>query len=327
MIAVVAATALGVVATVVSLLQDEGPAGPATTAPGTVTAPPTTAPQAPQVPAVEAWGDFAGAPPDLAPPAGGTVTTVPSPGATTVAVLRADGTVLGTTRFDTAGRPIDARFYDESGALTVVVAGLRTRAAGLASGGARVRCGSSAGARAGFRWTRFPIRWRLGSAPVAPRLTRARALAAVRASRGVWNANRSHCRGIPDASRARFAFAGASPRTTGRDGVNVVEFSETDRLGGVCAGTIACTITFIVGGRAVESDTRIDRVRPNGYFTDASRRRGLDLQSVMVHESGHTLGFDHVANRSVVMFPVIGQRTVGGRRLGKGDALLNNRTY
>ena len=160
------------------------------------------------------------------------------------------------------------------------------------------------------------------AAPHAPR-----ALAAVRAARGVWNANRSHCRGIPDASRARFAYAGASGRATGRDGVNLVEFGDVDRLGGVCAGTVACTITFIVGGRAVESDTRIDRIRPNGYFTGASRRRGLDVQSVMVHESGHTLGFDHVNARSVVMFPVIGQRTVGGRRLGRGDALVNNRAY
>lgn len=328
MIAIVAATALGVVATVISLLSDEGtPPGPPPTTPGTVTAPPGTTPTPPEAPPVAAWGDFPGAPADLVPPPGGDVSTLPTGGVTTVAVTRADGSVLGTVRLDDAGTPLDARFYDAGGALTTVVAGLRARRGGASSGGARVRCGSSASAWSGFRWTRFPIRWRLGSAPVAPRLTRSGALAAVRAARGTWNANRSHCRAIRDLSRARFAFAGPTRRSTGRDGVNVVEFGDVDRLGGVCAGTVACTITFIVDGRAVESDTRIDRVRPNGYFTGSSPRRGLDVQSVMVHESGHTLGFDHVAARSVVMFPAIGARTVGGRRLGRGDAQVNNRTY
>lgn len=327
LIAVVAATALGVAATAISLFQDDGGPSPGTTAPGTVTAPPGTTPTAPEAPPVAAWGDFPGAPADLTAPPGGAVSSIPSGGLTTVAVSRADGTVLGTVRLDAAGRPTDARFYDPSGALTTVVAALRTRAGGVGTGGARVRCGSPASARAGFRWTRFPIRWRLGTAPVAPRLTRTGALAAIRRARGTWNANRSHCGAIPDRSRARFAFAGSSRRTTGNDGVNLVEFGDVDRLGGVCAGTVACTITFVQGGRAVESDTRIDRVRRNGYFTDGARRRGIDLGSVMVHESGHTLGFDHVQDRSVVMFPVIGQRTVGGRRLGRGDALVNNRTY
>ena len=328
LIAVITATALGVAAVAISLFQNEEPSAPGTTAPGTVTAPPSTAPApAPAPPPVAAWGEFPGAPPDLAAPAGGSLSSLPSGAEQVIAVRRPDGTLLATARFDAAGRPLDARFYDRTGSLTAVVAGLRAQAAGVAVGGARVRCASSASAGSGFRWTRFPIRWRLGTARVAPGLTRARALSALRRAHGTWNANRSHCRSLPDRSRARFTFAGPSGRPTGRDGVSLVEFGDVDRLGGVCAGTVACTITFISGGRAVESDTRIDRVRPNGYFTDASRRRGLDLQSVMVHESGHTLGFDHVSARSVVMFPVIAPRTVGGRILGRGDALANNRKY
>ena len=47
----------------------------------------------------------------------------------------------------------------------------------------------------------------------------------------------------------------------------------------------------------------------------------------MVHESGHTLGFDHVSSREVVMFPFIALRSIGGRILGRGDALANNAKY
>lgn len=325
-IAVAVATALGVIAVAISLLQDDDePGGPVTSAPVTVTAP--AAPVTPPAPEVTGWGDFPGAPPDLVAPPGGTEEVTVDGGAPVLAVRRADGTLLATATLDAQGTPLDARFFDRSGDLTLVVAGLRAATGGSAGAGARVRCGSSASARSGFRWTRFPIRWRLGTARTPPGISRSRALLAVRKARGTWNANRSHCRDIADASRARFAHVGSSGRRTGRDGVNLVEFGDVGGLGGVCAGTVACALTWVGGGRAVESDVRIRRVRPNGYFTGSGRRRGIDLQSVMVHESGHTLGFDHVSVRTVAMFPSVSERTVGGRILGRGDALVNNRTY
>src|SRR5680860_536606 len=158
------------------------------------------------------------------------------------------------------------------------------------------------------------------------RVGRSATLRATRRARGVWNGNRSHCRTLRDLSQARFAFRGSTTRRAGLDGQNVVEFSETDRLGGVCRGSVACTLTWTSGSRVVESDIRVDRRARGGFFT-GSRRRGLDLQSVMVHESGHSLGFSHVSAREVVMFPFIGPRTVGGRILGRGDALANNAKY
>jgi hypothetical protein len=336
-LAVAAATALGVIAVAISLFQDDDePGRPVTSAPVTVTAPTTVTapgstapagPVAPPEPDVTGWGDFPGAPPDLTAPPGGTEEVTVDAGAPVLAVRRADGTLMATASLDASGAPLDARFFDRTGDLTLVVAGLRAAAAGSGAAGARVRCGSSASARDDFRWTRFPIRWRFGTARTPPGISRAQALLATRRARGTWNANRSHCRGIPDASRARFTYVGASGRATGRDGVNLVEFGDPGGLGGVCSGTVACALTWISGGRAIESDIRIRRVRPNGYFTASGRRRGIDLQSVMVHESGHTLGFDHVSARTVAMFPVIAERTVGGRILGRGDALANNRTY
>jgi hypothetical protein len=47
----------------------------------------------------------------------------------------------------------------------------------------------------------------------------------------------------------------------------------------------------------------------------------------MVQESGHTLGFDHVRARDVVMHPFILRGGTAGRRLGRGDALASNAKY
>ena len=276
-----------------------------------------------------AWGDFPGAPPEIAPPAGGSASTKPVPGGTELTVRRADGSVLALATVDEATDAVgDARFFDRRGRLRVVVAALRVPPAGAATAvqGAQVRCGSAASADSGFRWARFPIAWRLNSRTLPARIGRSAALAAIRRARGVWNGNRSHCRTLPDLSRARFAFRGSTTRRTGRDGRSVVEFGETAGLGGICRDSVGCTITWTDGSRATESDTRLDRRPLGGYFT-GSRRRGLDLQSVMVHESGHTLGFDHVSSRDVVMFPFIARRTIGGRILGRGDALANNAKY
>ncbi|MGE0027712.1 MAG: matrixin family metalloprotease, partial [Thermoleophilia bacterium] len=89
------------------------------------------------------------------------------------------------------------------------------------------------------------------------------------------------------------------------------------------------TITFIAGGnRAVESDTRISSTDVAGFST-ARRpgRRTLDVQSVMVHESGHTLGFAHVSARDVVMNAFVRRGGVSGRLLGRGDAIASNAKY
>jgi hypothetical protein len=297
------AVAAAVVVTVALLSRGDdepsGTTGTGTTAttpagPGTAPVPPVTEPVPPPA-------DFPGAPPAAAP----------------VEVERAPG-----------GAPLETRYFDDQGDLTVVIAALR--AAPAASGpGAVVRCGSAARADAGYRWTRFPVNWRLSRVASPPGVRRVAALAAIRKARGVWNATRSHCRNLRDASRARFRFAGSTPRRVARDGVSTVDVGSVAALGGACPGAVACTITFIVGGnRAVESDTRISSTDVAGFST-ARRpaRRKLDVQSVMVHESGHTLGFAHVSARDVVMNPFVRRGGVSGRLLGRGDAIASNAKY
>jgi hypothetical protein len=296
--AVVAAAAVVVV---VVLLNRGGGGGAttATTATGTTTGP-STAP-VPPVPEAVPPANFPGAPPATA----------------RVEVERTPG-----------GAPSETRYFDAQGRLTVVIAGLRAAPAG-AGRGAVVRCGSAARADAGYRWTRFPVSWRLSRVATPPGVGRSAARAAIRRARGIWNATRSHCPDLRDASRARFRYAGSTPRRVGRDGVSTVDVGPVAALGGACPGSVACTITFIEGGnRAVESDTRIADRDVAGFST--ARRPGarkLDLQSVMVHESGHTLGFAHVSATDVVMDPFVRRGGVTGRLLGRGDAIASNAKY
>jgi hypothetical protein len=322
--------AAAIIVLVVVLARDDGPGGETTTTSTGPTPTTGTAPVPPEAPPdLPAWGDFPGAPAELDVPAGGAAAIAPTPGGQEVTLERADGSPAAVVTLGPGGAPLDARFFDPSGRLTLVVSALRAAPAGAAGARARVRCGSAARADAGFRWTRFPVRWRLSTGASPSGLRRAATLLAIRRARGTWNANRTHCAGVRDLSRARFAFAGSSPRRVGRDGVSVVDVGDINRLGGICPGAVACTITWIAGGnRASESDTRIRRSDPGGFST--ARRPGprkLDLQSVMVHESGHTLGFAHVTARDVVMNPIVRRGDVSGRRLGRGDALASNAKY
>ena len=294
-----------VVVSVVLVARDEGPS--VTTPTGTVATAPATVPGTAPVPPVPEPlpepGDFPGAPPE-----GGAVE-----------VVRAEG-----------GIALEARYFDPAGELTVVVSALRAAPTPATPGaGAVVRCGSRHGPTPGSAGRASPSAGACSTVAAPPRVRRAAALAAIRKARGVWNATKSHCRGLRDQSRARFLFAGSTPRRVGRDGVSTVDVGSLAALGGVCPGAVACTITWISGGnRATESDTRITSIDAGGFSTarrPASRR--LDVQSVMVHESGHTLGFGHVQANDVVMNPFVKRGGVSGRLLGRGDAIASNAKY
>jgi hypothetical protein len=132
---------------------------------------------------------------------------------------------------------------------------------------------------------------------------------------------------VRDASRASFAYRGTTRRGIGRNGINTIGFGETNDLGGACVGAVACTFTWTQGARAVESDIRIDKNHPRGYAAGGRPGRRIDLQSVLVHEAGHTLGLDHVNDPGNVMFPFVRAGNTTYRSLGRGDALANNALY
>jgi hypothetical protein len=271
---------------------------------------------------VPEWGAFEGAPEEIAAPPGGDAELVERPdGTRELRVTREDGAPAAQVTFGPDGRPAEARIFDEDGELTLVVSGVRARPGPKRAGGAgasaalRVRCGSGARRNAGWRFARFPADWKLKTSSVPRALLRQGALRSLRLARSTWNANKSHCRGLPDRSRLRFRYTGGTRRSVGRNGLSTVGFGDTARLGGVCAGTVACTLTWLgAGNRVLESDTRFN-ARIRGGFSTRRRTGAFDLQSIMTHELGHSLGVEHVS------------ANVSARRLGRGDALINNSKY
>lgn len=332
--------ALVVIALAVALLAscggDDPPAGSGPTSSGADR--PPTAPTTPEVPpalaAIPPWGDFPGAPPPLVPPPGGSVTVADQAGGTEIVILRADGSRLASVAVAPSGDPTDARYFDAMGRLRVVITatlpqpGLRRLGGASPAGGIRVRCGSAARSNAGWRLRIGPpARWRVRLATMPPGLRRAGGLRALRLARSTWNRNRSHCRGILDRSRVMFVYAGATSRPVGRNGVNGVDFGDPAAIGGVCPGTVACTVTWLGRGNLVrESDIRFNR-RIRGGFSIRGRRGAFDLQSVMTHETGHTLGLGHVTRPDNVMYAFARRGSTTARRLGRGDAVINNRKY
>jgi hypothetical protein len=326
--ALAAVVSVGVIVLLVVVLVRSGGSGTTTTAPtgpGTTTAPVTT----PAPPPPPPWGTFAGAPPPFTRPAGGSVHVAKAGTTKVVTLRRPNGTTFAQAQVDPHGRYLDARYYGPRGALRFVVSAILPNPVRVVPGGAAaarrtpVRCGADARSNSGWVWRTFPIRWHadLASAPAA--LKRPALLAALRAARVTWIKNLNYCH-IPDRSRVTFSYQGTTPRNPAKDGVNVVDWGNVAALGGVCAGTIACTLTWMNGSTAIESDTRFDRGR---VYSTGSSRRGFDVHGLFVHETGHTLGFGHVSSPDNVMFPYARRGDVSGRRLGRGDANENNAKY
>ncbi len=339
-----AAVAIIVVAVLILRAQDDEPAQPGATtdqgeAPPTTERtdagePPESAAIPPELQAIPEWGDFEGAPPPLEPEAGGEVRVSDGAGDDReVVITRADGSRFADVTISGTGEPVDARYFDEGGDLELVIASVRPRPGPKrrtpASGSAvlRVRCGSTSRSNAGWVIGSFPFRWRLNLRSMPATLRRQGGLRALRAGHGVWNANTSHCRNIRDTSRLRFLYTGATTRGVGRNSINSIGFGDTARLGGVCRGSVACTLTWLSNGnRVLESDTRFNS-RIRGGFSTRRRAGAFDLQSVMVHEAGHTIGVAHVNSASNVMYPFAKRGDLTARKLGRGDALINNSKY
>lgn len=302
------------VVVVVVLLTRGGGGGPATGTGGASALPP-----------VPAWGRFPGAPPPLAPPAGGNVAPVADGGPPTLRVTRPDGSTYATVDLGAGGEVTEARFHDRRGRLTVVVSRVAAppAPARAVASALRRRCVDRR-RLSGWYVGPEPFRWRYAIASTPRYLRRASALAAVRAARITWVRALNRC-GVPDRSALRFSYLGTTTRGTARDGVSTVGFGEVDALGGTCAGAVACTITWLSGPRAIESDARLDRDPGARYGTGTGRV--YDLRGVIVHETGHTIGLGHVDSPDNVMNPYLAPGDRGARVLGLGDVRALNARY
>jgi hypothetical protein len=129
-------------------------------------------------------------------------------------------------------------------------------------------------------------------------------------------------------------YAGTSTKTaqvspqgtcTGNDNVSVTSW------GALPAGVLAYTCVYYRTGTktVISSDVLIDN-KAHKWFTTrpAGCTNQFDLESVMVHERGHTAGLEHVAQNSAqTMTPKTPACTTTNRTLAAGDVQGLNTMY
>jgi hypothetical protein len=279
---------------------------------------------------IAAWGLFAGAPPAFSLPPGGAEQVEATAGGYRLTLLRADGSPFAVADAGPNGID-DVTYYGDDGQPYVTVAG---RGAGKLRT-VRLRpfawCGSSGRTPLPYAWF-SPQRWWLVAGSVPPYVSLDLTEQNLVNAHTEWETNTNHC-GIPDLSSLAFSYQGRIGSSFGRNGYSTIGWGEVDLLGGVCVGAIACTATWYSGGEAVESDTRMD-VNPVGvcsgttwYWVNGDTDCRYDIWHVYAHELGHTAGFGHYDDHSLVMYPYAFTHDVSNRRLGRGDAYGNNEKY
>ena len=151
---------------------------------------------------------------------------------------------------------------------------------------------------------------------------------AVRAGVGEWMNNINWC-GIKDQANIPARYDGRTSAGARHDGHNVVDWGS---LAGDqdCSLALACTQTWYGSdGTPVESDIRFNT---RYAWTVGAKPGKYDIQSTAVHEFGHTFQLDHVTSGAgkgytLVMWPYLGQNNVSAHKLGRGDALADNKNY
>lgn len=160
------------------------------------------------------------------------------------------------------------------------------------------------------RWSAMPIPYWIndrGSSQIA----NGSEFTAVRAAFQTWQ-------NIPTAD-IRFDYKGTTPvRTAGRDGLNLISFSDDSTPLG--SSTIAATFSYFKNdlGTVVfdESDIIFNTALD---FSTSGEENKFDIHSVLTHEIGHLLGLDHSGLVSSVMVPFAASGQLDQRKLEYDD--------
>jgi hypothetical protein len=139
----------------------------------------------------------------------------------------------------------------------------------------------------------------------------------------VWDLTYNDC-GFGDQSNIESTWALTTARSSAHpDGISTVDKGEVYDLG--CGDfpddprVIACTVNFRAGGKIVETDQRYD---DDARFTNTGASDAYDYWAVSAHESGHSLGLDHVgSSRNLTMYPEMIPGELLQRTLARGDVL------
>jgi hypothetical protein len=187
-------------------------------------------------------------------------------------------------------------------------------------------CTDRAFHRVGYQVSKVGYRIKLSSTP--RNLARAAAINAIRrAGTNMLRANNSCHLGYRVPAALRYdgrtglsADVTKDGRCVGNDGVSVASFGDLPKA-------LAVTCTFFMNGIVISSDLQINKADYRWTTNPGSRscKHMWDLESVVTHERGHTLGLDHVPeypHRNLTMSPVInGACQSSERTLGRGDVL------
>lgn len=132
-------------------------------------------------------------------------------------------------------------------------------------------------------------------------------VAAITASADAWDVNTEF---------PVFQYMGMTSKSAGRyDGYNVISW------GTYRAGVIAVTYIWQVGGRIVETDTRLNTYYKWSLKGEAGK---MDVQNIMTHEFGHWCGLADLYSDADYWLTMYGYASYGEtykRDLGLGDIL------
>ncbi len=284
-------------------------------------------------------------PPDFATPAGGRklVERMPSTRIRTT-IYRADGTRLAEARGPERGQYDEITYYNESDVPYRMISGYsgskssshsarRPSATNLGRPSRSTNqlqslasCGGNASSTTALR---IPgtLNWYWVSTSTPGNLSQSATLIALRNAGIAWVINDNWC-GIGDSHAANsFNYVGTTSVSWGQNGVSTIGWGTLGGSGPCAATNAGCADEYTAGGFSfdiVEADIRLNAAFP--WVNGSSG--GWDVQGVTTHERGHNLAFEHVGDNTNVMwapFPV--GTSFSNRRLGRGDANVNNSKY
>lgn len=267
--------------------------------------------------------DYPVLPPPFVVPAGGHETVSANAfGGSDIDIHRADGSLFAHRVTAPRGRVLSTAysFTDGTGIeLSLTYGGASAhRARHLAAS-----CGGSSQNATRKVWVQT-MNWYWNQASTPGNLDLTNTLTGLRNARVEWESVVDWC-GYDDLSTMNFTYQGTTTLGYGDNGVNTVGWGNIGATGCTGSNVIACTRTEWDGNNHItESDTRFS---DTAFWANNGAANYYDVQSDFAHETGHSIGFDHVNDTTNVMNPSLDPGNLSNRELGNGDALEDNSWY